>query len=59
MPKIDVPNEVVAKIMEENGMNPDRFCVLLQDESTIVLRNYKTRDDVVIHQGDKPWSKRI
>ena len=59
MPKIDVPNETVAKIMEENGLNPDRFCVLLQDESTIVLRNYKTRDDVVIHQGDKPWSKRI
>ena len=59
MPKIDVPNETVAKIMEENGINPDRFCVLMQDESTIILRNYKTRDDVVIHQGDKPWSKRI
>lgn len=59
MPKIDIPNETVAKIMEENGLNPDRFCVLLQEETTIVLRNYKTRDDVVIHQGDKPWSKRI
>lgn len=59
MPKIDVPNETVAKIMEENGLNPDCFCVLLQEESTIILRNYKTRDDVIIHEGDKPWSRRI
>lgn len=59
MPKIDVPNETVAKIMEENGLNPDSFCVLLQEETTIILRNYKTRDDVIIHEGDKPWSRRI
>ena len=59
MTKIDVPDETARKIMIENGLNPDAFCMLLHDESTIVLRNYKTRDDITIHQGDKPWSKRI
>lgn len=59
MPKIDIPDEFVRKIMMENGLDPDAFCMILHDESTIVLRNYKTRDDITIHQGDKLWSKRI
>lgn len=59
MPKIDIPDEVARKIIMENGMDPDAFCMILHDESTIVLRNYKTRDDITIHQGDKLWSKRI
>lgn len=59
MPKIDIPDEFVRKIMMENGLDPDAFCMILHDESTIVLRNYKTRDDITIHQGDKLWSKRV
>lgn len=58
MPKFDTPDEFVQKIMEENGMDPDAFCLILKDETTIVLRNYKTRDDITIHQGDKKWSAR-
>lgn len=55
MPKIDVPDEKVRKIMEENGLDPSRFCVTFQDENTIALRNYKTRDDVTIRKGDRSW----
>ena len=58
MPKIEVPDGFVRKIMMENGLNPDAFCLILHDETTIVLRNYKTRDDITIHQGDKQWSRR-
>lgn len=55
MPKIDVPNEQERKIMEENGLDPSKFCVTFRDETTICLRNYKTRDDVTIRKGDRPW----
>lgn len=55
MPKIDSPDDRVRKIMAENGMDPAKFCVTHQDEDIIVLRNYKTRDDVTIHKGDRPW----
>lgn len=58
MPKIDAPDAFVQKIMQDNGLDPRAFCVILHDESTIVLRNYKTRDDITIHQGDKKWSAR-
>ena len=58
MPKIDIPDESVRKIMMENGLDPSAFCLILRDESCIVLRNYKTRDDITIHQGDKKWSNR-
>lgn len=55
MPKNDVPDEKTRKIMEENGLDPSRFCVTFKDDDTIALRNYKTRDDVTIRKGDRPW----
>ena len=56
MPKIDIPNEKERKILKENGLDPAKFCVTFRDETTIGLRNYKTRDDVTIRKGDrKTW----
>lgn len=55
MPKIDVPDERQERIMRENGLDPSAYCVLHSDEDVIVLRNYKTRDDLTIHKGDRPW----
>lgn len=55
MPKIDIPNEKERKIMEENGLDPHKFCVTFRDETKICLRNYKTRDDVTIRKGDRKW----
>lgn len=55
MPKIDTPDEKERKIMEQNGLDPSKFCVTFRDETIICLRNYKTRDDVTIRKGDRPW----
>lgn len=41
--------------MRENGLDPKKYCVIHSDEDVIVLRNYKTRDDLTIHKGDRPW----
>ena len=57
MPKIDVPNEKERRILKENGIDhPEKYCVTFRDETTISLRNYKTRDDITIRKGDrKTW----
>ena len=55
MGKARKANEQEEKIMRENGLDPDRFCVTFRDETKIVLRNYKTRDDITIHKGDRTW----
>lgn len=59
MPKFTAPDDFVRKILQENSIDPNKFTVHFQDEDTIRLRNYNTRCDITIHQGDKPWSKRI
>lgn len=55
MGKARVPDEQEEKIIRENGMDPERFCVIFRNETTIVLRNYETRDDVTINKGDRAW----
>lgn len=55
MGKARVPDEQEQRIIRENGMDPDRFQVTFRDETTIVLRNHKTRDEVTIHKGERPW----
>ena len=57
MPNIRVPDEREKKIIRENGMDPKRYGVRAgtQDENVIRLLCYKTRDDVTIRKGDRPW----
>lgn len=60
MPKFETPDERTRKLMMQNGIDPgpdnnNNFCVVFRDESTIVLRNFKTRDDITIHKGDRKW----
>ena len=60
MPKIETPNDRDREIMRRNGIDPgpennSKFCVIFRDENSIVLRNYKTRDDIRIHRGDRKW----
>lgn len=55
MPKIETPDEKTARILRENEMDPERFCVTFQDDTRICLRNYKTRDDITIYKGDRKW----
>ena len=55
MGKARIPNDQEARIIRENDMNPDRFQVTFRDETTIVLRHHRTRDEITIHKGDRPW----
>lgn len=60
MPKFETPDERTRKLMMQNGIDPgpdnnNNFCIVFRDESTIVLRNFKTRDDITIHKGDRKW----
>ena len=57
MPNIRVPDEREKKIIRENGMDPKSYGVRTgtQDENVIRLLCYKTRDDVTIRKGDRPW----
>ena len=55
MPKIDIPNEKERKILQENSIPPEKFCVTHREEDMICLRNYKTRDDVTIRRVDRKW----
>lgn len=60
MPKIDTPNERERGIMMRNGIDPgpennSNFCVVFRDDDLIVLRNYKSRDEVSIRRGEKQW----
>ena len=60
MPKFDTPDERERRIMLQNGIDPgpennNNFCVVHREDSMIVLRNFKTRDDITIYRGDRKW----
>lgn len=57
MPNIRVPDEREEKIIRENGMDPKSYGVRTEPktEGVIYLLCYKTRDDVTIRKGDRPW----
>lgn len=55
MPSITVPTEQEARIIRENGMDPERYGVQHRAEDYIVLLCFKTRDTVTIRKGDRKW----
>lgn len=50
-----VPDERAARILRENGMDPDAYALTYQDDTVIRIYCYKTRDEIVIRKGDRPW----
>ena len=50
-----VPDAQVARILRENGMNPDAYGITYQDDTVIRMYCYVTRDEIVIRKGDRPW----
>ena len=48
----------MAEILRDNGLNPKEYGLCHVSETGIRLLCYKTRDTIVIHQGDKPWKDR-
>lgn len=55
MLNIRVPDEQEKRIIRENGMDPERFGVSYRDDTSIRLLNYRTRDYITIHKGDRRW----
>lgn len=53
-----VPDQWEETIISENGMDPKEYGVILSDPDCLILLHYKTRDNVIIRQGDKPWPQR-
>lgn len=55
MPNNKVPNKEEQKILKENGLVPEDYAVTYRTDTEIYLLCYKTRDQVVIRKGDRPW----
>ena len=55
MAKPRVPTEEERRIIQDNGMNPDRYGVTWRTDDAILLLCYKTRDEVQIRKGDRKW----
>lgn len=50
-----VPNDLDRKIIQENGMDPEKYGVKFRDEECIRLLCFATRDVIVIWKGDRKW----
>lgn len=55
MPYVTTPTDQEAKILKENGLDPERFGVTYRDNDTIRLLCYATRDNITINRGDRKW----
>lgn len=51
--KFRVPTKEEEQYLQANGIDPNSVTVMLKDENSMVLRNYKTNDDITIHAGPK------
>ena len=55
MAKERLPNKEEQRIIQENGLNPEEYAVTHRTDTEIYLLCWKTRDQVVIRKGDRPW----
>ena len=55
MGKVTTPDAEEERIILENRMNPREYGVTYRTETEIYLLCYKTRDEIVIRKGDRPW----
>ena len=55
MARVRVPDEEEEKIIRENRMDPKEYGITYRTETEIYLLCYKTRDEIVIRKGDRPW----
>ena len=52
-----VPTKREEAIMKRNGLSRDEFAVCRAGEDYLHLLCYKTRDELILHQGDLKWPK--
>lgn len=52
-----IPSKAESIILEQNGMDPNSYAVTRRGEDSLQLLCYKTRDEIMIFRGDRPWPK--
>ena len=57
MDKFRVPTAEEERIIRRNGNDPNAVSVTNRDEKAIWLIYHKTRDEIVIRQGERPWAR--
>lgn len=55
--KYRLPDEEEKRILERNGIDPAGMVIEHRSEGSMLLLNHKTRDEILITQGDKKWSE--
>ena len=57
MSKYRAPTEEEKRIIRENGIDPDKtsLAVSFRTPDSIHILIHKTRDEVVIRKGERPW----
>lgn len=56
MVKYRVPTDQEVEIFRQNGIDPEGLSISYADDDCIRALRHKTRDEIVIHRGDKKWS---
>ena len=54
--KYRVPDDRENEILRRNGIDPEGLAVNYADDNCIRVLRFRTRDEIVIHRGDKKWS---
>ena len=49
------PTQKEMEILKRNGINPEGLAVKRSDKDTIHVLRHNTRDEIIIHRGDKQW----
>ena len=55
--KFRVPTPEEIEIIRRNGIDPEGLAVRCRSEHAIHLVRLNTRDEISLHQGDKPWER--
>lgn len=55
MTKFRMPTAEEKEILRRNGIDPEGVAVIYRENNMIVVLRHKTRDEITIRQGGKPW----
>lgn len=55
MTKFRMPTAEEKEILRRNGIDPEGVAVVYRENNMIVVLRHKTRDEITIRQGGKPW----
>ena len=50
-----IPTKREREIMKNNCLDPEEYAVVRSGEDWLHLHCYRTRDDILLYQGDRKW----